>query len=47
MTGQVVCCLSCRGTVPELFEGRLNLENESGHGKVMEHDKLAKSHGIL
>ena len=24
-----------------------NLENENGHGKVMEHTKLAKSHGIL
>ena len=24
-----------------------NLENENGHGKVMEHEKLAKSHGIL
>ena len=23
------------------------LENESNHGKVMEHEKLAKSHGIL
>ena len=23
------------------------LENENGHGKVMEHEKLAKSHGIL
>ena len=22
------------------------LENENGHGKVMEHAKLAKSHGI-
>ena len=22
-------------------------ENENGHGKVMEHAKLAKSHGIL
>ena len=24
-----------------------NLENENGHGKVMEQEKLAKSHGIL
>ena len=24
-----------------------NLENGNGHGKVMEHDKLAKRHGIL
>ena len=24
-----------------------NLENGNGHGKVIEHDKLAKSHGIL
>ena len=24
-----------------------NLENENGNGKVMEHTKLAKSHGIL
>ena len=24
-----------------------NLENENGHGKVMEHEKLAKSHGIF
>ena len=24
-----------------------NLENENGHGKVMEREKLAKSHGIL
>ena len=23
-----------------------NLENENGHGKVMEHEKLAKGHGI-
>ena len=23
------------------------LENESGHGNVMEYEKLAKSHGIL
>ena len=23
------------------------LENESGHGKVMEHEKMTKSHGIL
>ena len=23
------------------------LENENGHGKVKEHEKLAKSHGIL
>ena len=23
------------------------LENENGHGKVMEHEKLTKSHGIL
>ena len=30
------------------FPQRLeNLENENGHGKVMEHAKLAKSHGIL
>ena len=30
------------------FPRRLeNLENENGHGKVMEHEKLAKSHGIL
>ena len=30
------------------FPRRLeNLENESGHGKVMEHETLAKSHGIL
>ena len=29
------------------FPRRLeNLENENGHGKVMEHEKLAKSHGI-
>ena len=27
------------------FPQRLeNLENENGHGKVMEHEKLAKSH---
>ena len=24
-----------------------NLENENGQGKVMEHEKLAQSHGIL
>ena len=24
-----------------------NLENENGHEKVMEHEKLNKSHGIL
>ena len=24
-----------------------NLENENGHGKAMEHEKIAKSHGIL
>ena len=24
-----------------------NLGNENGHGKVMEHEKLAKSHRIL
>ena len=24
-----------------------NLENENGYGKVMEHAKLAKSHGIV
>ena len=24
-----------------------DLENESGHGKVMEQEKLAKGHGIL
>ena len=24
-----------------------SLENENGHGKVMEHEKLAKSHGIM
>ena len=30
------------------FPRRLeNLENENGHGKVMKHEKLAKSHGIL
>ena len=30
------------------FPWRLeNLENKDGHGKVMEHAKLAKSHGIL
>ena len=30
------------------FPQRLeNLENESSHGKVMEHETLAKSHGIL
>ena len=30
------------------FPRRLeNLENENGHGKVMEPKKLAKSHGIL
>ena len=30
------------------FPQRLgNMENENGHGKVMEHEKLAKSHGIL
>ena len=30
------------------FPQRLeNLENENGHGKVMEHAKLAKRHGIL
>ena len=30
------------------FPRRLeNLENESGHGKVMEQKKNAKSHGIL
>ena len=23
------------------------MENENGHRKVMEHEKLAKSHGIL
>ena len=23
------------------------MENENGHGTVMEHEKLAKSHGIL
>ena len=30
------------------FPRRLeNLENENGHGKVMEHAKLAKSHRML
>ena len=30
------------------FPRRLeNLENENGHGKFMEHEKLDKSHGIL
>ena len=30
------------------FPRRLeNLENENGHGKVMEHEKIAKSHDIL
>ena len=23
------------------------LENQNGHGKVMEHENMAKSHGIL
>ena len=33
---------------PAGFPRRLeNLENENGHGKVMEHAKLAKSHVIL
>ena len=26
---------------------RENLENENGHGTVIEHENLAKSHGIL
>ena len=29
------------------LENLENLQNESGHGKVMEHDILAKSHRIL
>ena len=30
------------------FPRRLeNLENENGHGKVMEHEKIAKNQGIL
>ena len=32
---------------PQILEALENLEEESGHGKVMEHDKLAKSHGIV
>ena len=27
MAGRVVCCLSCRGTVPELFEGPLGINH--------------------
>ena len=34
--------------IPTGFPRRLeNLENENGDGKVMEHEKLAKSHGIF
>ena len=30
------------------FQRRLeNLENENGHGKIIEHEKLTKSNGIL
>ena len=31
----------------QLTISRVPMENESSHGKVMEHEKLAKSHGIL
>ena len=38
-------------TIPFNFSGFLrkleNLENESGHGKVMKHEKLARSHGFF
>ena len=41
----------CEGNLTGVYTGfpqRLeNLENENGHGKVMEHEKLTKSHGIL
>ena len=31
-----------------VIAGRLeNLEHKNGHGKVMEHEKLAKSHEVL
>ena len=42
--------LGLRSVLKEIsgFPQRLgNLENVSGHGKVMETEKLAKSHGIL
>ena len=35
---------SCIIRVPPRLE---NLENKNDHGKVMEHEKLAKSQGIL
>ena len=36
------------GVSKEEFPRRLeNLESENGHGKVMGHEKLTKSHGIL
>ena len=38
----------CDSVLIDRVPGRLeNLENEIGHGKVMEHGKFAKSHGIL
>ena len=40
--------IRCRAIRLAGFPRRLeNLENENGHGKVREHEKLAKSHGIL
>ena len=37
-------CIGFKAGFPRRLE---KLENESGHGKVMEHEKLAKSHGIF
>ena len=34
------------GRVLQRLENLDNLVNENGHGKVMEHEKLAKRHGI-
>ena len=38
--------VGCSG-FPWKLEDLENLENVKGHGKVMEHEKLTKSHGIL
>ena len=43
---KTICVVTCY--LPPGFMQRLeNLENQNGHRKVMEHEILAKSHGIL
>ena len=40
-------CHSLQTIVSGFPRRQENLLNKNGHGKVMEHEKLAKSHGVL